>query len=208
MLNIVTVQTGNYCGRGLEYVQRLFDGIERHIGDIPYRAFCLTDDPATLPGGVVPLEAEPNVSGWWNKISLFRPDIFRVGERVLFSDLDAIVTGDLSDIANYQGGFAAIRDFYYHNRIQSCLMAWEAGALNQIWQGWERAGRPQFDPRGDQAFIECMQPQADYWQDMFPGQVMSFKESRKLGGIPSTVRMVCFHGRPRPHEVNFSLKEL
>lgn len=206
MLNIVTVQVGNYCGRGAEYVERLFDGIERNIGDVPYRAFCLTNDPRTLPEGVIPLEAEPGVSGWWNKISLFKPGILPKGERVLFSDLDAIVTGDLTDIANYNGEFAAIRDFYFHTHIQSCLMAWEAGTVDHIWEGWDNAGKPQFDPRGDQAFIEGMQPDADYWQDMLPGQVMSFKDCRRLGGVPSDVRMVCFHGRPRPHEVNFDLK--
>ena len=208
MLNIVTVQVGNYCGRGAEYVDRLFDGIGRNLTGMDYKGFCLTDDPASLPPNVEPLEPEPGISGWWNKISLFKPGILPRGERVLFSDLDAIVTGDIADIASYAGKFAAIRDFYNHVRVQSALMAWEAGTVDHIWLGWEQSGKPQFDPRGDQAFIECMQPDADYWQDMLPGQVMSFKDCRRLGGVPSNVRVVCFHGRPRLHEINFNLKEI
>jgi hypothetical protein len=200
MLNIVTVQVGNYCGLGREYVAALFDGIRKNLQG-EYAFSCITDDAATLPDGVRPLAAEPNVSGWWNKISLFKPGMFEKGQRVLFSDLDAIAIGDLSDFAGYCGKFAAIRDFYNHTHIQSALMAWEAGALDSIWHAWNKSGRPQFDPRGDQAFIEAMQPEADYWQDMFPGQVVSFKDCCRLGGILPNARMLCFHGRPRPHEI-------
>ena len=208
MLNIVTVQVGNYCGRGAEYVDRLFEGFSHNLPHTEYECFCLTDDPASLPPGVEALEPEPGIDGWWNKISLFKPNTFRWGERVLFSDLDAMAIGDLSDIAAYKGKFAAIRDFYNHTHIQSALMAWEAGTVDHIWQGWNGSGKPQFDSRGDQAFIESMQSEADYWQDMLPGQVMSFKDCRRLGGIPSSVRLVCFHGRPRPHEIGFTLEEL
>ena len=208
MLNIVTVQTGNYCGRGAEYVERLFDGFSENLKGIERRYWCLTDDPTSLPPEVWPIEPEIGINGWWNKISLFKPNMFPEGERILFSDLDAIAIGDLTDIAAYKGEFAAIRDFYNHTHIQSALMAWEAGTMGHIWEAWEKGGKPQFDPRGDQAFIECMQGKCDYWQDIFPGQVVSYKESRRLGGIPPSARLVCFHGRPRPHEVNFSLEEL
>ncbi len=210
MLNIVTVQVGNYCGRGAEYVERLFDGVHNHLKIFlpeTVRYWCLTDDPASLPYRALPLEPEPNVSGWWNKLTLFKPGVLPKGERVLFTDLDAIPTGDLTEIASYNGKFAAIRDFYNQIRLQSCLMAWEGGTMDHIWQTWNNAGKPQFDPRGDQAFIETMQSQCDYFQDMLPGQVVSYKACRRLGGIPPNARLVCFHGQPRPHEVNFSLKE-
>lgn len=208
MLNIVTVQVGNYCNRGSEYVERLFHGFDEYLDGYERRYWCITDDLSSLPPEVWPIEAEPGVKGWWNKISLFKPGMLPQGERVLFSDLDAIPVGDLSYIAKYRGKFAAIRDFYNLIHIQSCLMAWEAGTMDHIWQSWNDAGKPQFDPRGDQAFIECMQGQCDYWQDILPGQVVSYKQLRRLGGVPSHTRLVCFHGRPRPHEVNFSLKEL
>ena len=206
MLNIVTVQVGNYCDRGEEYVRRLYEGFDKHLGDTEFKFWCLTDDPLSLPLCVEPIEAEPGIRGWWNKISLFKPGLLPRG-RILFSDLDAIATGDLTEIANYKGKFAAIRDFYNMIHIQSCLMAWEAGTMDHIWQAWDAAGKPQFDPRGDQAFIEVMQGNCDYWQDMLPGHVVSYKQMRRLGGVPQHVRLVCFHGRPRPHEVNFSLKE-
>jgi hypothetical protein len=205
MLNVVTVQVGNYCGRGSDYLTRLFSGFDSHLPKGKYKYHCITDDPGKLPCGVAPIEAPQDVSGWWNKIALFKPGSFPKGERVLFSDLDAMIIGSLEQIVAYQGTFAAIRDFYNLRSLQSCLMAWEAGTCDHIWQAWEQSGRPQFDPKGDQAFIEAMRGKADYWQDMLPGQIVSFKDCQKLGGVLPTARIVCFHGRPRPHEVNFDL---
>lgn len=206
MLNVVAVQVGNYCGRGAEYAQRLFDGFARHLPQTEYKFFCLTDDPKTLPPRVEPIEPDPGLNGWWNKLSLFKPGVLPKG-RVLFSDLDAMPIGDLTAIASYQGPFAAIRDFYNHVHLQSALMAWEAGTMGHIWEGWNNEGRPQTDPGGDQVVIERWQGKADYWQDILPGQVMGFKDCRRLGGIPSCARMICFHGRPRPHEIKFNLME-
>ena len=45
----------------------------------------------------------------------------------------------------------------------------------------------------------------DYWQDLFPNQLINFKVNGENGphleNVPNNVRIVSFHGRPRPHEV-------
>jgi hypothetical protein len=202
-LNVVCVQVGDYCGRGAEYVAHLFNDIARHMYE-PYVSWCVTDNPSALPIDIKPIEADVGVRGWWNKCALFRPGIFPNGERVLYFDLDTIITGDLSDIAAYTGKFAALRDFNFKGNMNSGLMAWEAGTLDHIWRVWQRCGRPQFDPGGDQAWIEDMQPTADYWQEILPGQVVSYKVDCQQG-VPDNARVVCFHGKPRPHEVNWEI---
>lgn len=200
-LNIVAVQVGNYCDRGAEYVEKLFAGIDRHMPDIPYRCVCLTDDPSTLPKWVIPKTVPTGLVGWWNKVALFQPGMFEPGERVLYFDLDTIIIGDLTDIASYAGRFAIMRDPYHPEHMGSSCMAWEAGTVDHIWTRWDQAGRPSFHPGGDQTWVEAMQPKADYWQDMFPGQVVSFKRDCWLQGrIPDNARMVVFHGKPRPHQ--------
>lgn len=204
MLNIVVVQTGNYCGRGAEYVHRIYDGIDKHIGNSDIRAWCLTDDPATLPAGVEPIEPIPGITGWWNKISLFRPGLFE--GRVLYFDLDMIICGDISYLANYQGKFAILSDPYHPKHMNSSIMAWRAGAVDHIWDAWDAGGRPQFDRRGDQRWIESVQPEADYWQDMFPGKIISFKAHYRPSGYKlGTASIVLFHGYPRPHQINFAV---
>ena len=202
MLTIATVQVANYEKRGSEYLAKLYDGIRRYMPkDIPLRCVCFTDDARTLPPGVQAWDVPHGLTGWWNKLAMFRPGTFMDGERVLYFDLDTIPVDDLSDIAAYSGRFAILRDPYHPDHMGSSLMAWEAGNLDHIWTRWEDGGRPQFDPHGDQYWIETMQPEADYWQDMFPGQAVSFKTDCWLPAkIPDGARLIYFHGNPRPHQ--------
>ena len=203
MLNIVTVQVQNYAGRGGEYLAKLYAGIARHVPEgTGCRGACFTDDPSTLPEGVEGRQNAPGLTGWWNKLAMFKPDAFDPGERVLYFDLDTIILGDLSGLANYRGHFAALRDPFDGGILNSAIMAWEAGKFDHIWAHWESAGRPQFDPRGDQNWIgQMIGVTPDYWNDLLPGQLVSFKKDCwQRGAIPDDARALFFHGRPRPHE--------
>ncbi len=169
--------------------------------DIEWRGVCFTDDPTTVPSWI---EARPTIDeppSWWHKIGMLRPSAFEPGERVLFTDLDSIICGDLGDIARYDGEFAMQRDFFNRDSGNSGLMAWEAGSLNRIWTRWDEAGRPSWAKGGDQDWISSQQPGCDYFQDRCPGQIVSFKFDCWLKGrIPDDARVIGFHGRPRPHE--------
>lgn len=201
MINVVAVHVGNYCDRGTEYLKRLFDGVDRHLPR-PYRRWCITDNPAMLPHGIEPIAADEGAHGWWAKIALFRPGALPKGERCLYLDLDTIIAGDLTDIATCPVKFAAIGDFYFKGNLNSALMSWEAGTLDHIWRVWDRCGRPQFLAGGDQEWIEAVQPIYDPWQEMYPGQIVSYKVDCQ-NGVPPDARVICFHGVPRPHQVNF-----
>jgi hypothetical protein len=202
MLTVATVQVQNYEDRGAEYLAKLYGGIKRHMpAGVEWRGVCFTDDPATVPAGVSARPLVSGLGGWWNKLLMFAPGAFDAGERVLFADLDTLFCGDLGDFAGYRGRFAALRDPFYPDHLGSALMAWEAGALDHIWTSFEAGGKPQFDPRGDQFWIETMQPEYDRWQDMFPGQVASFKANCvQQGKMPEDTRVLVFHGHPRPHQ--------
>lgn len=204
LLNIVAVQTGNYCRYGAKYVSELFNGIWDHLACVAdCKLWCLTDDPLTLPFDVKAIEPEPGLQGWWNKLSLFKPGLFK--GQVLYFDLDTMIVGDISGFANYQGDFAALRDPYFHAQTCSAIMAWEAGVMDHVYIEWQAMGRPRMDPRGDQQFIGMIHPKADYWQDFLPGQAVSFKaDCMPLGHVPEDARVIYFHGRPKPHEIGFS----
>lgn len=184
MPNIVCLNHNNYCGRGSVYVERLYHGIKRHLSK-PFEFTVLTE--RDLPDGA---------QGWWNKIYLFQPNRFK--GRVLYFDLDTVITGSLDEIASCQASFAALSDIYHPERLASGVMAWEAGAADHIWTRWTMAGQPQFDPRGDQGWIEAMMPNAERLQTLFPKQIVSFKKDC-LDGLPEGARVVAFHGLPRPH---------
>lgn len=202
MINIACVHVGDYCGRGTEYVWRLLDGVAKHLPG-EFKAWCVTDNPNAFEGGrLEAIEADPGAQGWWAKLSLFRPGVFPMGEQVLYLDLDTVITGDLSDIAGYRGKFAMLQDFYFPGHVGSGLMSWQAGSLDHIWRVWDRCARPEFMAGGDQSWIETVQPYADFWQEILPGQVVSYKVDC-ADGIPTDARAVCFHGEPRPHQVNW-----
>lgn len=202
-ITFVAVQVRNYEGRGAEYASKLFNGVRKHMPKrFDLRCVCLTDDAKTVPEGVEPIMALPGIRGWWNKCQLFRPGMFAAGERVMFCDLDTIIVGDIGDFADYDGDFAAMRDPFFPDRLGSAIMVWEAGKLDHVWTLWDQGGRPQFNPQGDQRWIESAQPRVDWLQDMLPEQIRSFKaDCRPLGRVPDNTRILVFHGQPRPHAV-------
>lgn len=183
-LNIALVATGDYLGRGEDYVSHLLAGVAKHYkGEAKFHV--LRDGPES----------------WWAKLGLFEPGRFPAGERVVYFDLDTIITGDLSDLFDYDGPFMALRDWWQPGQLNSSVMSWTAGEADHIWTNWVKAGKPTDDPRGDQAWITSQMPDAVKVQDILPGQLVSFK-AHCLGGVPEGVRAVCYHGQPRPHETD------
>lgn len=201
-LTIVAVQVGNYCDRGTEYVAKLFNSIKRQLPDeIKPHFVCITDDPTTVPDWAEALPAEPGLKGWWNKLAMFKPGAFEPGTRILYFDLDTVIVGSLADFAQYGGKFAIMQEIYRPGGMQSAIMGWEAGTCDHVWTTWEKAGKPSFHKGGDQAWMEIMVPDADLWQVMYPGQIVSFKrDCLRAGGVPHGANVIAYHGHPRPHE--------
>ena len=199
MVTVAAVQVTNYCGRGAEYVRKLFDGCRRYLPDARY--VCLTDDPSTVPEYAEARLVPAGMKGWWNKMYLFSPDAFTPGERVLFFDLDTLITGDISEIAGYSGSFAIARDPFHEAYVSSAVMAWEAGTADHIWHIWDGAGRPETLREGDQKWIEFLVPGIVLLNDVFPRQIVSFKKHCfRQGLLPAGARICMLHGQPRPHD--------
>jgi len=201
MIAVAAVSVGNYLGQGRLYVDNLFKAVSRHLS-MPWRGVCLTDDPSSLPEGIEPLAPPAMPPSWWHKLGLHQPGLFAPGERVVFLDLDTLILGSMDDIASYRGKFAIMSDVFHPEHCQSAVMCWEAGTTDHIWTIWDRGGRPSFDRRGDQAWVEQMMPGADRLQSLFPGQIVSYKADCFLRGRPDDARLCVFHGQPRIHDVD------
>lgn len=205
-LIVACVQAGNYCGRGAEYVNILYDMVTRNLPE-GYRGVfrCFTDNPAGLHSNIDarPLPA-PGLKGWWNKLALFKDGVFGADDRVVYLDLDTLITGRLDEIVSYDGEFAIMDDLFRPTEDsifggwQSGVMAWRGGFGAHIWDRFVAAGYPDV-PGGDQAWIRQCQPSADLLQSLYPGRIVSYKAN--AGAIHPTASIVCFHGHPRPHEV-------
>lgn len=158
-----------------------------------FRFVCLTDMDLGLWGR--PLQH--GWRGWWSKMELFRPGQFE--GRVLYMDLDTLPVGDLTDICAYDGPFAMLTDFYNPKMVGSGVMAWTPSrATEAIYETY--AANPVFRGR-DEHQIRPHVPNADRWQNIREGQVVSLKprtgpDPSKVGA-PQGARLVCGHGRPR-----------
>ena len=190
MLNVICVNARDYLGRGDDYVGRLFHAVERNLPGAAQKARfrVLTEKDADHP-----------LEGWWNKLAMFRPGMFE--GRCLYFDLDTIIKAEISDIAAYDGPFIALEDFWRKGRLQSSVMAWTAGEMDHVWEAYKAANYPQFDPGGDQNWIEHMAPKARRWQTELPGRFVSLKEHLLQREVFERASVVCFHGLPRPHHL-------
>lgn len=197
-LNIVCVDSGNYLGRGAEYVSILHDSVRRNLPEgFPGKFVVFSDYLDDYGPGIEVRQLPGHLIGWFNKLYLFKCGLFPSGDRVLFMDLDTVITGKLDELALYDGPLALLRDFYRPNGHQSSVMAWTAGSHTDIWSLYVEESFPEV-PGGDQAWIEEFEPLV--LQDRFPGMFASYKADYCQSAPKKDASVIVFHGKPRPHE--------
>ena len=206
------------------YANRLRRMVDRHLAR-PHDFACLTDDPAGLDPEITPL-ALPDVgyTGWWNKISLFRGDLFEPGRTLLFFDLDVVIVGPLDFMLAGAADLTIVRGFSKNASFNSSVMNIRAGALTHVYERFACdaetiASSGRF--AGDQDWIYAQVPDAA----LFPaGKIVSYKKdlaahvlplAKKLGleyrwikaprfmtvSPPPGASIVVFHGKPDPEDV-------
>lgn len=212
MIQVVLIKQGKKFKA--EYVNRLAWDIKKALG-LPHYRHLYTDDPEgvdtdlvnvhllhQLTGGV-PLE------GWWNKMALFRKKGIKEKDRILWMDLDTVILGNLGFLftRGQSEPFIMLRDFFYPDKHwNSSIMLIQGNAYSWIWEEFVRDTAFYRKCGGDQQAIEYMlrerKMEPAVAQDLWPGMIFSYKADC-LEGVPSGARIVCFHGRPMPHEVGW-----
>ena len=190
------------CDYTAQHAQWLHKQISQHWNG---PAICLSD--VDVPG-VKTIPLIHHWPGWWSKMELMRPDI--AGD-ILYLDLDTVVTGDLTMLASINT-FTMLQDFYKKERFGSGLMYLPQSTRENIWARWCQQPVKWMQHYsvpgvrwGDQGFIQNEieeKPQA--WQTRLPGKVLSYKVHCKSRAPDVDARVVCFHGHPRPWEVQRS----
>lgn len=191
-----------------DYVIALRNAVRRHL-KVPHKFVCFSDHPwILLEGRIEALPLYFGWPGWWSKLELFRPEKKLPGD-ILFFDLDTVITGSLVDFVNVAHQEPIVlEDFYMEDRtINSGLMFLPASCRNKIWEKFME--NPNFHIQrhrkgGDQEFLnEFFWEGAQRWQAHLPKAIMSFKKHKPADiEKPSSqgCKVVCFHGRPKPHE--------
>lgn len=211
MLNVACVlrtDGGEYRGvknageteYGPGHVARLKNAVDEHLS-VDHRFYCLSD--VDVPCRRIDLVED--WPGWWAKIELFGPGLFT--GRVLYLDLDTSIVGSLDELARFEGRFGMPEDWHHSWLGASGVMMWEAGpwVTDRIYCPFVDAppegAMSSF--RGDQNWISG----AVDWtplREEYPGQIVSRWEEC-ADGVPEDARIVCWHGTPRPEEIDWEL---
>ena len=211
------------------YVSRLARAVADHL-PVPHRFVCLTDDPAGLGDAVTPV-AIPSfplpkalwARGIWPKLTLFTPGLFPDGARVLYLDLDLMVTGALTPFidAIRPGALHIIRE-WNPALLKLLPVAWRpdrggnssvvgfvAGEQSHILERFTHdpeAVRAAF--RNDQEFITAHAEGRTYWPAdwcasfkrhcvwYYPWNMILTRPKQ-----PDWARVIVFHGKPDPTDL-------
>lgn len=190
------------------YVNHIADSVKRN-STMPYTFVCLTD----LTGKFSPnvhkiIQLRHNLPKWWSKMELFAPNKFTT-ERILYMDLDTMVVDNIDDILQFSGEFMVLRDFNTQCELASGIIAWKNfnPRTYQIYENFMEAPQSHMNSfNGDQDFIRTVKYiNPEYIQDSYPNKIISYKRdctNNSETSIPTNSSIICFHGKPRPHQIN------
>lgn len=194
-----------------DYVYRMQKSLQQHL-HTEHEFVCLTNVPLR---GVKTIPLIDGYLTWWNKLQLFRKGLFP--GRVVYLDLDTMIVGDVTDIFTHPAPFIALSDFLRPQYMASAYMAWNGDEdYSRLFTRFAPHMEVRYmthDKWGDQGFIaEHLGVPYVAIQSLFPGRIVHYKShirgwKKELSGIvPKGASIVCFSGKPRPHEINWTLK--
>jgi len=142
--------------------------------------------------------------GWWCKMAALE-FIMNEGRPAYLADLDTIIIGPLPKASR----FTVLHDFYSQRQIvQSGFMFVTPKAAAAIWSRWiADPDRWMREYRGDGEFIRdcCLHIEHDFWREVAPGSVVSFKIHCQHMS-PESASVICYHGEPSPRETGWAFR--
>lgn len=159
-----------------DYVGRLLRGVQRNL-TVPFE---------------FEVRSRSEYPGWWSKLEIFPPK-----ERIVFLDLDIIITGNCDFLFDYDGQFCAWRDPWSEG-LNSSVMSIAPGFGKIIKESFlENPVGIMRRYHGDQDWINMCKPDVDFWP---ANKVKSYKADNLESG-PREASICIFHGHPKPHEM-------
>ena len=197
------------------YVNILEAMVRRNVSATPYDFVCFTDDAEGIHLDIRTASLPYDAPKWWGKMGLYMPTIPGVHtERILFLDLDTVITGPLDELLNYESEFAMAKDWptgrwpktdSQDRDGQSSVVLLKVGSMAQIWERYCRSGRPQVDRFGDQEWINRVFHGLPH---LLPERIVqSYKLHHLAGTKPPACSVVMFHGKPKPPDCDGWVKE-
>ena len=118
------------------YVNRLYGMVVRNLS-LSHTFHCLTEESGGIHEGVniLPLP-DTDYEGWWIKLMLFQRDFFGLRGRIIYLDLDIVITGNIDFLAEDNVGLSIIKNWSRNRMWNSSVMSFTIGSLYQVWEGF------------------------------------------------------------------------
>ena len=180
-----------------DYVFALREGVEKNL-TIPHKFVCYTDKP--IKNMSIRLLSE-DLNGWFAKFEVFK----EVGP-ALYLDLDTVVVGEIDslggDIVEAGEAFWMLEAFSPVRKWASGIMGW-TGDWSWLVHHCKRYAGLYFTDQEciAKALRKSMTTPRMIRRNYY--HIYSYKH-HCLEGLPSDAKIVCFHGKPRPKEVEES----
>lgn len=181
----------------------LYEQCKKHAPGVDF--ICISND-SSVPGYI---EMKHDWPSWWCKM-----EIYTIQGPVLYMDLDTVVLRDITSILYHVSNhkFISLRDFYpkMNRTVASGVLAWN-GDMSYLYHTFAENPEKHMQENstnrwwGDQGFLERNVTSPSFWQDLVPGQIVSWKVHCKNNRVPSSAKIVAFHGKPKPWEVNIQV---
>ena len=208
---------------GADYANVLYGACLRNITG-PFRFICLTDEPDGLAPGIevmpmphLDMPKEKYFDGAWPKVAYYLEDLHGLKGRALCLDLDVVVWGSLDPLFELEGGYRGMAEgrnwpadgMPDPATLNTSVISFDIGGQTQIVETFlqdQDAAFAQFP--NDQTYAEHYARDFHFWP---AGWIVSFKRHLRQPILidrfkpprrpPSGVKIVSFHGKPRPHQL-------
>ena len=202
------------------YVNRLYGMVGRNLS-LSHTFHCLTEKSAGIHEGVniLPL-TDTDYEGWWIKLMLFQQNFFGLRGRIIYLDLDVVITGNIDFLAEDNAGLSIIKNWSRNRMWNSSVMSFRIGSLSFVWDRFELETYEKIKTKynGEQEWIFHCIPVAYTYSKR---KIISYKKScsARFGKwlvwtglrlkppkwlkakLPAGAKIVIFHGKPDPEDV-------
>ena len=211
--NIVCVRVGP--AYSTEYVDKLYDMVQANCTK-EFDFWCITDMPHDNPNikfaKIQPLPV-PVRWMWWYKMYMFKSDIGYTG-KCFYIDLDVVITDSIDKfLESWDDSFWICQD--YNRKVKkdyhvsnSSIMLFDHSKYTKYWDEFNTNMKEimrQF--RGDQDYLTArLATENKKW---WPWHwTISYRWEYLEGKAHPDNSIVVFHGKPKPHELNWELEDV
>lgn len=185
-----------------DWVDRLYRSVQRNI-NIPFEFVCFSNDITSNDYRIIPLITK--AWGWWNKIEIFRPDLF--DGPCLYIDIDNVICKNItnnlvnlpsdrmlmpvepynsilnSSVIFWNGNYKYVYDYYINN---------QNAVINQYQSSSEKS-----HTIGDQAFIRNIVSYIEPFDNYVPDNFFGWKH-HIVGEKINNPSIIVFTGSEKP----------